>query len=254
MIILDSTMNSIECDYLSKNFGPLVALREVTLRVKRGEICAVIGPNGSGKTTLLKILATLIIPSHGVARVCGEDITNVPHRVRARIGFVSSEDRSFYWRLTGKQNLKFFAALHNINGPDRERRIDHLLDTVGFDGFAGRKFSEYSTGMKQALSIVRGFLHDPQVFLLDEPTRSLSPEVANRFYELIRDEAKKGETCLIASHNLREVERIADQIAILHKGLLKAKGTITDLNLQAGLTEDKSLDLTFSHFTEDGQG
>ena len=244
-----STILPIECDHLSKNFGPLTALNRITLSIKKGEICVVIGPNGSGKTTLLKILATLITPSDGVARVYGDDVTHVPDRVRTKIGFVSSEERSFFWRLTGKQNLRFFASLYDMSGSERDRRIHYLLERLGFNGLGDRRFSDYSTGMKQALAIVRGFIHDPEVLLLDEPTRSLSPDMAKRLREVICDEAKKGKTFLIASHNLNEVEKIADQVAILHKGILRAAGTVEELSSHAGFSADRDLDIAFTHFT-----
>lgn len=254
MTILDTAATiSIECDHLSKNFGPLTALNKVTLNVRKGEICAVIGPNGSGKTTLLKILATLITPSDGVARVCGDDVTYVPDGVRSKIGFVSSEERSFFWRLTGKQNLRFFASLYNMSGSERDRRIHYLLERLGLNGSADRRFSDYSTGMKQALAIVRGFIHDPEVLLLDEPTRSLSPDMAKRFHEVVRGEAKNGKTFLIASHNLNEVEKIADQVAILHKGILRASGTVEELSSHSGFSNDKDLDTAFTRLTGNAQ-
>ncbi len=253
--MLDSTTTlAVECDHLNKDFGSLAALSKVTLGVKKGEICALIGPNGSGKTTLLKILATLITPSDGIARVCGEDVTHIPNWIRTKIGFISSEERSFFWRLTGKQNLRFFASLYKMNGPEKDRRINNLSEKLGLNGFADRRFSDYSTGMKQALAIVRGFIHDPEVLLLDEPTRSLSPDTAKRLHEVIRDEAKNGKTFLIASHNLNEVEKIADQVAILHKGTLRIIGTLEEVSSQVGFSDDESLDAAFTHFTGNEQG
>src|SRR4030042_3186100 len=214
----DPPMISIECTHLSKNFGLTTALIEITLTLKTGAICALIGPNGAGKTTLLKTLAGLIVPSNGAARICGEDVICTPHKVKTKVGFIPSEERSFYWRLTGRQNLKFFAALHKINGTEGRMRIDSLLEKMGIREMGDKKFREYSTGMKQALSIARGLIHDPLVLLLDEPTRSLSPNVSQRFYDLVRRQASEGKTVLFASHNLIEVENMADFVVILHKG------------------------------------
>jgi ABC-type multidrug transport system ATPase subunit len=248
-MIQDPTNIPIECDHLGKNFGSRMALREVTLSVSRGEICALIGPNGSGKTTLLKILAGLIVPSGGTARICGEDVARNPRKAGAKIGFTSSEERSFYWRLTGRQNLKFFIALHNINGADGKMRIDSLLAKMGLKEMGDRRFREYSTGMKQALSITRALLHDPPVLLLDEPTRSLSPDVSLKFYELVRFQSGEGKTILFASQNLIEVERMADSVVILHKGDIRAAGTVAELRRQAGLSDDKGLETVYSCFT-----
>jgi ABC-2 type transport system ATP-binding protein len=245
----DPSPVTVECAHLSKNFGLVAALKEITLTVRPGTICALIGPNGAGKTTLLKILAGLIVPSSGTARVCGEDVARNPRKARAKIGFVSSEERSFYWRLTGRQNLKFFAALHQINGTEGKMRIDSLLEKMGLQEMGDRRFREYSTGMKQSLSIVRGLLHDPPVLLLDEPTRSLSPDVSQRFCDLVQFQASEGKTILFASHNLSEVVRMADSVVILHKGSIRAAGTLAELRRRAGFLNDKGLETVYSCFT-----
>jgi len=145
--------------------------------------------------------------------------------------------------------MKFFAALHKINGTEVKGRIDSLLEKMGLEEMGDRRFREYSTGMKQALSIARGLLHDPPVLLLDEPTRSLSPEVCQRFYDLVRRQASEGKTILFASQNLSEVERMADSMVILHKGTIRAAGSLAELRRRARVLDDKGLETVYSCFT-----
>lgn len=240
----------IECVGLEKVFGKRTVLRDIHFRIEAGRVLALVGSNGAGKTTLLKILSTLIIPSSGRALICGEDVTAAPRQIRKKIGFVSSEERSFYWRLTGRQNLKFFAFLHNMDGKQSESRIDFLLKTIGLDSIGDIPFRECSSGMKQALCIIRGILHDPAVLLLDEPTRSLSPDIALKIRRFIRYEAtEKGKSILIATHNLEEAAEIADQIAIIHRGAIRAVGTMSELKALAGLSPSVKLDAIFEFFT-----
>jgi len=241
---------AIQCIGLSKAFGNQLVLQEIHLRVKRGEILGLVGPNGAGKTTLLKIFASLIIPTGGRALICGHDVVRDPIPAKRKIGFVPSEERSFYWRLSGRQNLRFFASLYSIHGKERNRRIRAALEAVGLEEKGNVRFKEYSSGMKQALGIARGILHDPPVLLLDEPTRSLSPDVAKKIRELIHQKAQnERRTVLISSHNLKEVEELADHIAIIHHGAIQALGSISELKARAGLSPSTDLDALFEHFT-----
>jgi ABC-type multidrug transport system ATPase subunit len=242
---------AIECIDLNKNFGRRTTLQSISLRVGQGMVMAVVGSNGSGKTTLLRILATLLLPSGGTARILGLDVQRDPLQIQRRIGYVSSEERSFYWRLTSRQNLHFFASLHGISQAERDRRIDALLKAVGIEEIADIPVRECSSGMKQLLGLIRGMLHDPPVLLLDEPTRSLAPDIARRVQHMIRQAAEADrKTVLIASHNLIEVEHIADEIIILHRGVIKASGTLAQLCLSAGVTHGGGLEQIFQHFIE----
>lgn len=241
---------TIQCMDLKKAFGNKLVLQDIRFSVKKGHILALVGPNGAGKTTLLKILASLIVPTGGRALVCGHDVIRNPIQAKRKIGFVPSEERSFYWRLSGQQNLKFFASLHNIQGQERNRRVNAALEDVGLEDKGNIRFSEYSSGMKQALGIARGMLHDPPVLLLDEPTRSLSPDVAGKVRKLINKKARKeGKAILVASHNLKEVEELADRISIIHHGVIKALGSLSDLKTLAGISPSEDLHSLFEHFT-----
>ena len=206
------------------------ALRGVDLHVRTGEIFGLLGPNGAGKTTLVKILSCLVLPDRGRAVVGGEDVRR-ENRVKPNIGLVHSDERSFYWRLSGRDNLRFFARLYDVPGPRIESRIDELLERVELSHAAGQRFSGYSSGMKQRLAVARALLHDPPILLMDEPTRSLDPASSLSLREFIRDELKGrlGKTILLATHNLREAEMLCDRLAILVKGTVRQVGTVGEV-------------------------
>ena len=246
-------LEAVKCVDLFKYFGEIRAAENLNLTVKGASIVSLVGGNGSGKTTLLKILATLVAPSSGSARIFGIDTAENPLSSRARIGFVPSEERSFYWRLTGRQNLSFFAALHGLARREAGERVEFLLESVGLKERGDELFRVYSTGMKQALGIARAILHDPQLLLLDEPFRSLDLEteerVRNMLLRLVREE---GKTILMASHNLREVETMADRIVIMKKGRIVAEGSRDDLQHLSGLASS-DLGMICNHFSRKGE-
>jgi ABC-2 type transport system ATP-binding protein len=206
------------------------ALRGVDFRVRRGEVFGLLGPNGAGKTTLLKIFSCLVLPDHGRAVVWGQD-TRHEGQVKPAIGLVHSDERSFYWRLTGWENLRFFATLYNVPASVRESRIGDLLDKVDMADAADRRFSDYSSGMKQRMAIARALLHDPPLLLMDEPTRSLDPASALSLRSFIEDElsGRDGKTILLATHNLREAEVLCNRIAVLAKGKVRQVGTVDEV-------------------------
>ncbi len=220
-------------DLVTKPFqdpGRVQALRGVDLHVKRGEIFGLLGPNGAGKTTLVKILSCLVIPDRGRAVVSGVDVRQ-EDKVKKLLGLVHSDERSFYWRLTGRENLRFFARLYDVPGPKIEKRIDELLEKVDLAEASTRRFSDYSSGMKQRFAIARALLHDPPILLMDEPTRSLDPAASLSLRALIRDELKgrDGKTILLATHNLHEAEALCDRIAILVEGSVRQVGTVGEV-------------------------
>ncbi len=206
------------------------ALRGVDLRVAEGEIFALLGPNGAGKTTLLKILSSLVLPDEGTARVAGHDTIH-ENLVKRRLGLVNSDERSFYWRLTARQNLRFFARLYDVPGKRIDSRIDELLERVDMIEAADRPFSGYSSGMKQRIAIARALLHDPPILLMDEPTSSLDPASARALRRFVLDELNRrdGKTVVLASHNLREVEVLAHRVGILVAGTMRRIGTVDEV-------------------------
>jgi ABC-2 type transport system ATP-binding protein len=206
------------------------ALRGVDLQVAEGEILSLLGPNGAGKTTLLKIFSCLVIPDRGRAIVGGRD-TRRENVVKRKIGLIHSDERSFYWRLSARENLRFFARLYDVPIRNTESRIEELLGRVELLQAADRPFSGYSSGMKQRVAIARALLHDPPILLMDEPTRSLDPATSLTLRKFVHDELSRGEgkTILLATHDLREAEAISDRIAILVRGRVRQIGTLSEV-------------------------
>jgi ABC-2 type transport system ATP-binding protein len=202
----------------------LRALHQVSFALARGEILALLGPNGSGKTTLLKILGSLVLPSAGEARIDGLDVVHRSLETRARIGLCLSEERSFYYRLTGRQNLDFFGRLLGVPAAERAARIRDAIELLRLDEIDER-FMTYSTGTRQKLGVARGLLGDRPILLLDEPTRGLDPYTSSRFLGRLRELARGGgRAVLFASHDLEAVERVADRLVFLHRGEKLAEG------------------------------
>ena len=213
---------------------PSVALRDVSFSVARGETLGLLGPNGAGKTTLLKILATLIAPTTGTVRLDGVDVAARPRAARQRVGLVTCDERSFYWRLTGMQNLHFFASLYGLSRREADERIGPLLETLGLTAAAGRPYQGYSSGMKQKLAIARGLLARPRVVLYDEPTRSLDPVSAHNIRAWIVEARGRTpwQTHILATNQLSEAEQLCDRVLIVNRGTILAQGTIEDLRRQ----------------------
>jgi len=211
------------------------AVDAVDLSIARGELFGLLGPNGAGKTTLIKMLATLIEPTSGSASICGYGLKNAA-AVKAAIGLVTTDERSFYWRLTGRQNLHFFAALHGLT--ESTDRVNEMLALVKLEDSADRAFKQYSTGMRQRLSIARALMHRPQVLFLDEPTRGLDPTAIQALHDFIREDltTRRGLTVLLTTHWLHEAELLCDRIAILHKGRIQGLGTLPELRGLIGET------------------
>ena len=199
----------------------IVAVQEVSFQIRAGELFGLLGPNGAGKTTLLKLLSTLIIPTAGMARVNGYDLRN-EERVKAAIGLVTGHERGLYWRLTGRENLQFFASLSGLSPSQTKNRIKELSALLDLEEFMDRRFDQCSSGMKQRLALARGMLHHPQILFLDEPTLNLDPIAAARLRETISDlVSHHGHTILLITHNLHEAEQLCDRVAIMHRGRLQ---------------------------------
>jgi ABC-2 type transport system ATP-binding protein len=212
------------------------ALAEVNLEVRPGTVSALLGANGAGKTTLLKVLATLLRPSSGTALIQGADVARQPAQARANLGFCGSVERSFYHRLSGRENLWFFGRLQNIPRSALRSRIEECLALLHLSEQADVRFSRYSTGMQQRLGLARALLHSPSVLLLDEPTRSLDPYNAEEYRRLVREllVGQLNMTVLLATHNLEEAEQVADRLVFLHQGRIKCEGATGDLLAQGG--------------------
>lgn len=235
-------MNALSTDSLAHTFhtprGPVEALCGVTLSVERGQFFGLFGPNGAGKSTLIRILTTLIIPTSGQATVMGFDVLSQADKVRQNIGLVFANENSFYGRLTGRQNLEFFAALQNLPRPQASRRAAELLGLFGLSHAADAYFQSYSTGMRQKLNVARALLHDPPLLFLDEPTKGMDVVTAESVRTLLRRELveRQGKTVFLTTHDLDEMEALCDQVAILEMGKIRASGPPAELIRQASAT------------------
>lgn len=231
----------------------MCALDNISFEVKQGEIFGLVGENGAGKTTLLKILSTLLTPAAGKVTIAGFDVVKNSFEVRRMIGFVSSNERSFYWRLTGRQNLRFFARLYDVSSQDMESWIDELLEALGLLEVGDRRFDAYSTGMRQRLAFARALLGKPKVIYMDEPTKGLDPSSANALIRMLQERIIPvwQPTVIITSHQLIELEKLCDRIAILSRGKLLRCGTMSELHSSVSLRSRHMI--TIRHFSETAQ-
>jgi ABC-2 type transport system ATP-binding protein len=202
-----------------------VALDGIDLAIAPGELFGLLGPNGAGKTTTVKILTTLLLPTSGSARVLGYDVVSATNAVRRRIGFVFGGERGLYWRLSGLDNLRYFADLYRIPPQVSKKRIPELLEVLGLAGRERDRVEGYSRGMKQRLHLARGLLNDPEVLFLDEPTIGLDPVGARDLRVLVRGLADRGKTIFLTTHYMFEADAICDRVAVIKKGRIVAEGT-----------------------------
>ncbi len=231
------TEEAIRTESLTRTFKvkslEVKALDSVDILTRLGQVVALVGPNGSGKTTLIKILSTLLLPTSGRAYVMGRDVTRDVREVRASLGLVLASERLFYYRLTGLENLVFFATLYNISLGDAKKRARELLELVGLGKWAEVQYMKYSLGMQRRLALARALIHDPPVLLLDEPTLGLDPISARELRSLIKSLARD-KSVLFSSHYMSEVEDLADYVYVIKYGRIIASGTPSELRESVG--------------------
>jgi sodium transport system ATP-binding protein len=226
----------IDVEGLSKAFGrhrEVAAVRDVSFAAPDGQITGLLGPNGAGKTTLLRMLATLIVPDHGHARVAGLDVVRDRYAVRAKIG-VLSDARGLYPRLTARENVHYYGALHGLSGRLLADRCDALIATLGLTALADRRAQGFSQGERMKVAIARALIHDPPVVMLDEPTNGLDIMSVRALREQLRGLKHAGKCILFSSHVMQEVAALCDRIVILGAGRVVAEGTAAELVAQAG--------------------
>ncbi len=207
------------------------ALKGVSFRVRWGEVFGLLGPNGAGKTTTVKVITTLLLPDSGKALVNGYDVVKEPLKVRDSIGVVLNVERGFFWKLTGRENLRYFGMLRGLKGRGLEERIEEVAELVGLSRLDAldKLYEEYSLGMKARLALARALLHDPPILILDEPTLGLDPPAAREIRYLLTRLAKGGKAVMITTHNMFEAELICDYVAIISSGRIAASGTVPEL-------------------------
>lgn len=210
---------------------PLIALEDVNLQVRAGELFGLLGPNGAGKTTLIKILTTLLAPTSGVARVAGFDVTREARRVRPLINMVSGGESSGYGLLTVRENLWMFAQFYGIASREANRRIDELLEIFKIADRKDTKTTELSTGLRQKMNIARGFLTDPQVLFLDEPTLGLDVGASRDVRAFVRRWINEdpSRTLMLTTHYMLEADELCDRVAIINGGRVLACDTPANL-------------------------
>jgi ABC-2 type transport system ATP-binding protein len=218
-------MDTIILNRLTKTFGDLTAVDNVTLSVKSGEIFGLLGPNGAGKTTIINMLTTLMVPTSGGATITGHDIVKDPEGVRRSIGIIF-QDPSLDIGLTGRENLDFHAMMYGIDTAERKRRIADVLAIVGLTEKADVLVENYSGGMKRRLEIARGLIHHPRVLFLDEPTLGLDAQTRRKIWDHIKDLNKKHTmTIILTTHYMEEADYLSDRIAIIDHGRIIALDT-----------------------------
>src|SRR3989441_3450507 len=201
------------------------AVDGIDLRVEAGEIFGLLGPNGAGKTTTMKMLATLLIPTSGTIRVLGIDPLERPREVRARLGAMLSGERSLYWKLTGRENLEYFAALYHVPPKETKARIQASLVAVKLGDRADDYVERYSTGMRQRLALARALLPKPPLVILDEPTVGLDPQASRDLRDRVRELRAQGRTVLLTTHYMEEADQLCDRVAIIDHGRIVALDT-----------------------------
>ena len=238
-----TAMNAIEVSHLRRTFvshigvirrtaREIVAVEDVSFEIQEGELFGLLGPNGAGKTTTTKMLTTLLIPTSGAAAVKGFDVVKDADQVRRRIGFIFGGERGLYWRLSGIDNLRYFASLYNVDPDATKKRIEYLLDMVGLNGRGEEKVQGYSRGMKQRLHVARTLLHNPDILFLDEPTLGLDPVGAREFRQVILNLQSERKTILLTTHYMFEADALCDRIAVINHGRIIALDTPGGLKSQ----------------------
>src|SRR5919201_4082920 len=218
---------------LSRRFGETTALDEVTLRVEAGSVHGLLGPNGAGKTTLLRCLVGLTRPDSGSARVLGLEPARTPRELRRRVAVIPSGDRSFYLRISGLENLVFFARLHGLRRGDAMRRARQLLDEFGLLEAQHVRVGVYSHGMQKRLAVARALLTQPEVILVDEATHDLDPDGARRVREAIANAAGAGGAVVWTTQRVEEVRGFVSDLTLLDRGRARFAGTVAELLAQS---------------------
>ena len=223
----------IEVDSLSKQFGEISALSDVSFRARDGLITGLLGPNGAGKSTCLRVLSTVLQPSSGTARLGGIDVSEDPLAVRRIIGTLP-HGAGLYPHLTAVENIRYFGQLCGVDSATLSRRIDHLVQRLDLGDVANRKASGFSQGERTKVALARALVHEPPHLLLDEPTNGLDVMAVRQLRKWLRELARDGHCILISSHVMQEIAALADDLVIIAHGKIAANGTPSELAARYG--------------------
>ena len=223
-------------EFPKKDGSVLQAVADVSFYANDGEIVCLLGVNGAGKTTTMRVLSTVFKPSSGTAEIQGWDILSHPDKVRENLGFLSG-DTGLYNRLRVHEFIRYFGRLYSMKDADITRRMDEMSELLDMKDFMDKKIEFLSTGMKQKVSIVRSIIHDPPVMIFDEPTAGLDILTARTIVAFIRSCKERGKCVLFSTHIMREAERLADKVVMIHRGKILAEGTLDELRANTGQSD-----------------
>ncbi|MGB8658436.1 MAG: ATP-binding cassette domain-containing protein [Candidatus Zixiibacteriota bacterium] len=222
--------------FQDKKRGQIRAVDSVSFECKPGRVFGLLGLNGAGKTTLMRLLSTSLKPTSGTALVAGFDIVKEPEKVKEKIGFLSS-DTGLYHRLTAEETVNYFGRLNGMDEEKLHRRVSEIFERFDMNEFRNRRVDKLSTGMKQKISIARTFINDPEVLILDEPTRGLDVVTSRGIIEFIKESKQANKCILFSTHVMWEAQKLCDDIAVIHKGKILQTGTLDELRSRTGLAD-----------------
>ncbi len=229
-------VQSLVKEFPKKDGSSFRAVDELSFEAAHGEIVCLLGVNGAGKTTAMRILSTIFQPQSGSAQIEGYDVQTQGDMVRRNLGFLSG-DTGLYTRLTPREFVTYFGRLYGVEEEQIKTRLDEMAELLDMHDFLDKKMEFLSSGMKQKVSIVRSIIHDPPVMIFDEPTSGLDILTARNIISFIRSCKERGKCVLFSTHIMREAERLADRIVMIHKGKMLAEGTLEELRAVSGLSD-----------------
>lgn len=219
----------LKVENLTKTFKKINAVENVSFEVDQGEIIGLLGENGAGKTTTLRMIATMLKPTSGNAFIGEDNIIDNPNKIREKIGILFGGDVALYDRLTGRENMTYFAKLNGMSDEEAANAVDQISRDLEMVDYIDRPVGKYSRGMKQKVSLARSIIHHPDVMLFDEPTTGLDVMSSKLIHDFILKCKKENKAIVFSSHNMYETEKLCDRIIIIHKGKIVASGTIDQL-------------------------
>jgi len=219
----------IELKELTKQFKEIKAVDSLSFNVKKGEILGLLGENGAGKTTTLRLLATMLKPTSGTAIIDGCDLVKDSNLVRSKIGILFGGETGLYDRLTAYENIAYFGELNGMSKTEIKNRIDKLAKLLDMEEYINRRVGKFSKGMKQKVAIARSIVHNPEIMFLDEPTSGLDVSAVKVVHDFIIELKKEGKTIVFSSHSMKEVEKLCERVAIIHKGKLQVQDSLINL-------------------------